>query len=285
MALKKRSLHLSKIVFISIFLNLTQALLIISFIYYKNKNPNLVQGNFIVNVAGISIAINSIITGVIFYNLLLKKSSNNLIAAINYLENLNITLKAQRHDYLNHIQVIYSLLELEEFQEARNYIEPVYKDIVRVSKALKTSKPAINALLQAKLQVAEKSGIELELEIKTDFSSLPMEPWEFCRVLGNIIDNAIFALKQKPKDRYMLVELSEDLENIIVNIKNNGESIPKEILKNIFKAGFTTKGDKGEGMGLAIVKELVEGFKGTIEVISKEEYTAFKLSIPKLGHL
>ena len=281
MTLKKQPYNISKIVLISIFLNLIQVVFISLFIYYKNKNPYMIEGNFIIYVIALSIGINSIITGIIFYNLLFKKGSNNLIYTIKNLEEFNKTLRTQRHDYLNHIQVIYSLMEFEEFDEARNYIEPVYKDIVRISKALKTSKPAVNALLQAKLQMAEKNEIEMELEIKSDLKHLNMEPWEFCRVIGNIIDNAIFALKLKPDNRYMLVEFAEDVLNIRINISNNGYSIPKEIINNIFKEGFTTKEGKGEGMGLAIVKEIVETFYGTVVVTSDEKRTSFEIVIPK----
>ncbi|MFW2487696.1 sensor histidine kinase [Clostridium chromiireducens] len=281
MIVKKQSYNISKIVLISIFLNLIQVIFITLFIYYKIKNPHMIEGNFIIYVIALSIAINNIITGITFYNLLFKKSSNNLIDTIKYLEDFNKTLRTQRHDYLNHIQVIYSLMELEEFEEARRYIEPVYKDIVRVSKALKTSKPAVNALLQAKLQMAEKNHIDMELEIKSDLKYLKMEPWEFCRVIGNIIDNGIFALKVKSDNRYMLVEFSEDLENIRINISNNGDSIPTEIINNIFKEGFTTKNGKGDGMGLTIVKEIVENFSGTVTVTSNNKMTSFEIVLPK----
>lgn len=281
MTIKKQATTMPKIVLISIFLNLIQVVFITLFIYYKNKNPYMIEGNFIIYVIAISIGINSIITGITFYNLLFKKGSNNLIDTINYLEAFNKTLRAQRHDYLNHIQVIYSLMELEEFDEAKNYIEPVYRDIIRISKALKTSKPAVNALLQAKLQVAEKNQIDMELEIKTNLEHLNMEAWDFCRVLGNIIDNALFALNQKNENRYMLVELSEDLKNININISNNGDRIPKEILANIFQEGFTTKGNKGDGMGLAIVKELIENFSGKIIVTSNDKRTSFEIVLPK----
>lgn len=278
---KKQIFNISKIILASIILNLIQVVFISLFIYYKYKNPYMLEGNFIINVIALSIGVNSIITGIIFYDLLFKKGSNNLIDTLKYLEALNKTLRTQRHDYLNHIQVIYSLMELEEYDEARNYIEPVYKDIVRVSKALKTSKPAVNALLQAKLQMAEKNEIDMELEIKSDLKHLNMEPWEFCRVIGNIIDNSIFVLKQKPDNRYMLVEFAEDLQNIKINISNNGDGIPKEIIGNIFKEGFTTKGDKGEGMGLAIVKEIIENFSGTVSVTSNEQRTSFEIVLPK----
>ncbi|MVX63532.1 GHKL domain-containing protein [Clostridium chromiireducens] len=281
MIVKKQSYNISKIVLISIFLNLIQVIFITLFIYYKIKNPHMIEGNFIIYVIALSIAINNIITGITFYNLLFKKSSNNLIDTIKYLEDFNKTLRTQRHDYLNHIQVIYSLMELEEFEEARRYIEPVYKDIVRVSKALKTLKPAVNALLQAKLQMAEKNHIDMELEIKSDLKYLKMEPWEFCRVIGNIIDNGIFALKAKSDNRYMLVEFSEDLDNIRINISNNGDSIPTEIINNIFKEGFTTKNGKGDGMGLTIVKEIVENFSGTVTVTSNYKMTSFEIVLPK----
>lgn len=279
--MKKQTYNISKIVLISIVLNFIQVIFITLFIYYKNKNSYMIEGNFIIYVIAISIGINSIITGIIFYNLLFKKGSANLIDTIKYLEAFNKTLRAQRHDYLNHIQVIYSLMELEEYDEARNYIEPVYKDIVRVSKALKTSKPAVNALLQAKLQVAEKNEIDMELEIKSDLKELNMEPWEFCRVIGNIIDNGIFALKLKQRNRYMMIEFMEDLENIKINISNNGEVISKEIIDKIFDEGFTTKGVKGEGLGLSIVKEIVENSCGKVSVASDENRTCFEVSIPK----
>lgn len=279
--MKKRQYNLSKIVLISIVLNVVQVIFITLFIHYKNSNPYMIEDNFIIYIIAISIGINSITTGITFYSLLFKKGSNNLIATIKQLENFNKILRTQRHDYLNHIQVIYSLMELEEYDEARKYIEPVYKDIVRVSKALKTSRPAVNALLQAKVQMAEQNKIEMELEIKSDLKNLTMEPWEFCRVIGNVIDNGIFALKSRENNRYMFVEFSEDLDNIRVSIFNNGPRIPKEILDRIFDEGFTTKGDKGDGMGLAIVKELIEEFNGMVSVSSNEKRTSFEIVIPK----
>jgi hypothetical protein len=57
---------------------------------------------------------------------------------------------------LNHIQVIYGLLELGCMRRLRSIYDPVFKDIIKVSRAFKTAQPAINALLQAKLEEAEK---------------------------------------------------------------------------------------------------------------------------------
>lgn len=79
------------------------------------------------------------------------------------LENQNSKLREQRHDYLNQLQIVYGLLELEEYTEARDYLDPVFKDIMKVNRALKTSQPAVNALLQAKMDEAESQDIDFVL--------------------------------------------------------------------------------------------------------------------------
>ena len=78
----------------------------------------------------------------------LNKQYENLQMSYQNLEKLNNTLRSQRHDYLNHLQVVYGLMQLEEYEELEKYLEPVYKDMQKTGKALKTSKPAINALFE-----------------------------------------------------------------------------------------------------------------------------------------
>ena len=67
----------------------------------------------------------------------LASDADMLQDAYAQLEDLNGTLRAQRHDFMNHLQVVFSLLELEDYKEASDYIERVYGDIRRVSRTLK----------------------------------------------------------------------------------------------------------------------------------------------------
>ena len=83
---------------------------------------------------------------------------------VGQMDELNRALRAQRHDFLNHLQVVYSLIEMEEYQEARDYIEKVYGDMQSVSRAMRTDSPAINALLRVKLADCENAGILTELD-------------------------------------------------------------------------------------------------------------------------
>ena len=193
------------------------------------------------------------------------------------LENLNLKLRAQRHDYLNHLQVIYGLLQLGEYEDAREYMEPVFRDISRVTKAMKTSQPAVNALLQAKMESAEKNGIDMVVEVGTPLKEIPLEPWELCKILANLIDNAITALGEREKDRKLTVEIRQEKEMYIFRIRNNGPAIPADRQPLIFHQGFSTKREEGHGTGLTIVSEIVKDIRGTISLTSDEKETCFEV--------
>lgn len=89
---------------------------------------------------------------------------------------LNRSLRAQRHDFLNHLQVVFSLIEMEEQQEAADYIEKVYGDMQSVSRAMRTDNPAINALLRAKLADCEAAGVLTEMDVSGSWRELPCLP-------------------------------------------------------------------------------------------------------------
>lgn len=197
------------------------------------------------------------------------------------LENLNSTLRGQRHDFMNHLQVVHSLIEMDEYKSASEYIEKVYNDIQKVSRVMKTSNAAVNALLQAKLLTCEKNSITAELDVTTQLKDLKVPSWEFCRVLGNLLDNAIYALSGKTGDRVLKIELYEDLKSFYFKVTDNGSPIEPALLEKIFEPGFTTKGDEGEGIGLAISKGILVDYGGSLDVSSNESVTVFTGQIPR----
>lgn len=208
-----------------------------------------------------------------------NQQNEMLLEAFEQLDDLNTQLRKQRHDFLNHLQVVYSLVDMNENAEAVKYIETVYGQMHRLSAGMKTDKPAINALLQAKLADAERRGVQLELDVTSPFSTLPMNDWEMCRVLGNLIDNGMDAMEGQ-KDARMKVELYEDLKSYGFRVSNNGPQIAPQNLGRIFNTGFTTKA-AGHGLGLSIVRELMESYGGSIDVASDPGRTAFTGTIPK----
>ena len=209
----------------------------------------------------------------------LASDADMLQDAFAQLEHLNGTLRAQRHDFMNHLQVVFSLLELEDYKEASDYIERVYGDIRRVSRTLKTAHPAINALLAAKVGDCEARGVHVDLQIESPWAGLPVESWEMCRVLGNLIDNAMDAMKDAPEPR-LLIRLSESVQSYTFVIANNGPMIQPSIAERIFQRGFSTKGE-GRGMGLSIVRGIMESGGGRLTLASDERETRFEGTLPK----
>ncbi|MCR5823565.1 MAG: Spo0B domain-containing protein [Lachnospiraceae bacterium] len=208
-------------------------------------------------------------------NLTLRESVENL-------GKLNDKLRMDRHDYLNHLQVIYGLMELEEYEEMNAYLRKVYKELLKTGKAIKTSKPALNALLAAKMAEAESHGIEFLIEVKSDLKELRIEDWELCKVLSNLIDNAVRALDESEQpEKKILINVNERPDRYIFDVENNGPKIPEELQSGIFKKGFSTKKEEGHGMGLAIVSEILSANKGSICLRSNEKETVFTVEFEK----
>lgn len=281
----KRKLNIDKTIITIIVLSIVQVLCIIFAFIYKffnkgslNINGRYYNDNAFLILVGIIGIINSVFVirdiRIIYHG---NIEYEMVKCTLEQEEKLNKTLRAQRHDFMNHLQVVYSLMELEDYEASMDYIEKVYNDIQKVNKILKTLNPAVNALLQAKNLYAEKRGIRMELNITTQLSKLQVPSWEFCRILSNIIDNAIFALKETEKaDKVISIEIFKDLKIYGFRIKNNGPKIPNNIQNKIFEAGITTKGDKGDGMGLAIVKEILNTYGGDVKVESNDNFTTFE---------
>ncbi|MDD6681840.1 MAG: Spo0B domain-containing protein [Clostridiales bacterium] len=203
---------------------------------------------------------------------------HGLDETVSQMSDLNRALRAQRHDFLNHLQVVYSLIEMGEHEEANRYIEQVYGDIQSVSQSLKTACAPVNALLRAKMAEAEQRKITLEVSVHASWKDLSLPAWEMCRVLSNLIDNAMDALEGKAEARIEVI-LSEDVKNCAFVVRNNGPMIPEDTQASIFEPGFSGKGE-GRGMGLFIARETMRNAGGDLTVESNPDFTAFFGFVP-----
>lgn len=201
----------------------------------------------------------------------LKQSNDQMDA-------LNLKLRAQRHDFLNHIQVVYSLLEMGESQEAADYLERIWTEFKTVSRVIRTKVTAFNALLQVKSAACEERGIALDMDIRSTLDGLSVPAWEICCIIGNLMDNAMDALADHPGGKIRL-EVREDVRGYRFVIANNGQPIPEALRETIFEPGFSTKGE-GRGMGLSIVRNTLQEFGGAI-VLAEGDETAFVVTVPR----
>ncbi len=104
---------------------------------------------------------------------------------------------------------------------------------------------------------------------------------QLIRVVTNLVKNATQALEgvENPK---IFVKVEERGENVAISVSDNGVGISEENKEKIFEPKFTTK-SSGMGLGLAMVKNLVEAYNGTITFTSKRNKgTIFTVEFPKL---
>ena len=215
----------------------------------------------------------------------LVRQLDDMDESLEAMSNLNITLRTQRHDFLNHLQVVYSLIEMEEYEEANEYIEQVYGRITAISRVMKTAVPAVNALLQVKVAACEHAKVAVKLDITSKWEQLEnsMPAWEMCKILSNLIDNAIDAMEEIPaKQRQLTISLTVNLRQYCFCVSNSGTPIPQEMQETIFQPGITTKGE-GHGMGLYIVRRTLNDRGGDIALTSDADATAFSGYVPKLA--
>ncbi len=125
------------------------------------------------------------------------------------------------------------------------------------------------------------SNIEIQKDFPEDFPVILADKKQIQEVLFNIIRNAAQAIEKK-QGKIVLTGFSEN-GSAVVRIADNGSGIPPEKLGQIFHPFYTTKAPgKGTGLGLFIVKQIVERNKGTIAVESEAGIgTTFTLRFPK----
>ena len=103
---------------------------------------------------------------------------------------------------------------------------------------------------------------------------------QLIRVITNLVKNAIQAM-DKQKNPRIMVSIHEEEKNVCVIISDNGAGISEENIEKVFEPKFTTK-SSGMGLGLAMVKNIVETYNGSINFTSKPgRGTTFKLRFPK----
>lgn len=103
---------------------------------------------------------------------------------------------------------------------------------------------------------------------------------QITQVFNNLIKNAIQEIDNK-KQAVISISISENSNNYIVEIKDNGNGIPEEIQDKLFIPNFTTK-SSGMGLGLAIVKKIIETRNGKIYFKTQKNIgTSFFIEFPK----
>ena len=128
------------------------------------------------------------------------------------------------------------------------------------------------------VEIFEQNNITLDTSNENIFVKLDKEQW--IRVMTNLIKNSIQAI---PYDREsnIQIKITESSKKVKIIVSDNGLGVSKKYREKIFEPKFTTKSD-GMGLGLGIVRSIINSHRGKISYKSKNNKgTNFTISLPK----
>ena len=174
---------------------------------------------------------------------------------------LHDELRAFKHDLGNIMTTISGYAQTGDIEGLRNYYSQIKFDLTRVNNLSTLSpdvinNPAIYSLLAAKYHNADELGIKINLDVFLNLNNLNMKIYEFTRILGILLDNAIEASKECD-EKIINIEIRKDsrrnrqlliIENTYTNIIDTDK---------IFEKNYSTK-QGNSGLGLWEVRQILK---------------------------
>jgi nitrogen fixation/metabolism regulation signal transduction histidine kinase len=106
---------------------------------------------------------------------------------------------------------------------------------------------------------------------------------QLIRIITNLVKNAIQAISDQQETKSIVVQVKKMENKVLISVQDNGIGIKEDDLNRIFEPKFTTK-NSGMGLGLSIIKNIIENYKGNITFETQYgQGTIFRVSLPILN--
>jgi two-component system CitB family sensor kinase len=189
---------------------------------------------------------------------------------------MSTVLRAQRHEFANRLHLLNGLLHGGHVEEAAQYVEELLG-----SGPLGSAIPGIDAIRDAFLQAflaakaasAREAGVTLTIGENTWVSGRLALPVDVTTVLGNLLDNAIYAARTGANSSKVVeVELLQDDSTLHMTVADSGDGVAPDFVDDVFTEGESTKPDSGipggRGIGMALSRQIVRALDGDIRLSS-----------------
>ena len=113
----------------------------------------------------------------------------------------------------------------------------------------------------------DEKDIKLLCNIPEERYYLSIKKIDITNIMNNLIKNAIESFeKERREGKYIKILLEKKEQSVVIVVEDNGKRISKESVKKIFEKGYSEK-SSGTGLGLYVVKKIIERYNGEIELI------------------
>ena len=197
--------------------------------------------------------------GCTFQNKYFNSKNANLELSNKTLQNLCDNTRTFNHDFHNIIQAIGGYIYINDMTGLKNYYYDILDDCRKMNTISKLTpeaikNPAIYSILVSKYNMAMTCDIQMDFDFSTDLTNVNIRNYEFIRIVGILLDNAIEASKVC-MDKKINVFFKQDHYKKLLIIENTYEN--KQIsIDKIFEKNYTTKA-KNTGLGLWEVKKII----------------------------
>jgi signal transduction histidine kinase len=200
---------------------------------------------------------------------------------LNSLAELGLLSTSLLHDLSN----LLSDEVVDSVPEVRNLFS-IYKEVINQESSKKARinvKKQLISVIRLLNHKAKEKRITLKLDVPNKVE-IKGSRSKFIMIFLNLVSNAIDASPKVSIVEVVAIEDPNDSKHVLISVIDQGEGISKHIQKKIFDAFYTTKGNKGTGLGLFFVKEIItKDFKAKISVQSKKgNGSTFKVIFPLL---
>ena len=212
-----------------------------------------------------------------------KTEVRQLMQRLDGLVNYADALRERSHEFMNKLHVILGLLHLKCYQQLEEYILKTANNYQEEIGSLlgKIKPPEIAGFLISKISRTTDAGHSLIISNESLVPDTASEEQKavLITVLGNLIENALEASGSQ-KGGEISVALHYRHGWLHCEVSDDGPGITADRISHIFEKGISTKGSE-RGVGLALVKQQVEGLGGSITVESEPGvFTQFFVQIP-----
>lgn len=163
-------------------------------------------------------------------------------------------------------------------------LEGLVKDMLGFSKPLELEKATddINRVVAECLTLVESLATEKKVTVRSMASQdLPAASFDVVRMKQVILNLVTNAIEASPRKETVVIRTDQRRMNLIIEVSDHGPGIPPDKKEIIFSPFFTTK-KEGTGLGLPIVRKIVEAHRGQIQVIDNPDTgVTFRVRIPQ----
>ena len=209
---------------------------------------------------------------------MLKDESEEIHKQDNEIRVLHKNARQLKHDMKNHLMVIASYLNDEDYVQAKAYTSELLDKFNTMHSYIETGNSLLNHILNEKLSYAKSKGIAVKAAIE-NLSFAKMKSMDFSALLSNMLDNAIEACEKEESDKALMQIIicrSRGYETICV--KNR---ITDSVLGTNPELESTKEDKEIHGMGIQKMKSIVEEYGGMYDIYEEDSFFCVKVFIPQ----